>query len=140
MAPQAAWLEMRHAPRALLSSAGADEPLSSLQGRAVAAFCGIGNPEGFRHTLAGCGYQVAGFREFPDHHAYTPHDLVELAAWAKASDAAALVCTQKDLVKLPVDQLGGLPLRAVVIDLEILAGRELLESRLEILARKSARP
>jgi tetraacyldisaccharide 4'-kinase len=138
LAPQAAWLEMRHAPRALLSAGGAGEPLESLQGRPVAAFCGIGNPAGFRHTLAACGYHVAAFREFPDHHGYTPHDLAELAQWAKASSAAALLCTQKDLVKLPVDQLGGLPLRAVAIDLEILAGREVLESRLEILARKVA--
>ena len=136
LAPQAAWLEMRHTPRALVSSSGGREPLESLQGRPLAAFCGIGNPAGFRHTLAGCGYEVAAFREFPDHHAYTPRDLAGLAAWAKASAAAALLCTQKDLVKLPVDELGGLPLRAVAIDLEILSGREVLESRLEILAKE----
>ncbi len=136
LAPQAAWLEMRHAPQALFSAGGCREPLDSLQGQPVAAFCGIGNPAGFRHTLAGCGYTLAGFREFPDHHAYTPHDLAELAAWAKASAAAALLCTQKDLVKLPLDELGGLPLRAVAIDLEILSGREVLESRLEILAKE----
>ena len=103
LAPQAAWLEMRHAPRTLLSSAGGREPLDSLQGRPLAAFCGIGNPAGFRHTLAACGYKVAGFREFPDHHAYTPR-LDGLAAWAKESGAAALLCTQKDLVKLPLDR------------------------------------
>ena len=51
------------------------EPLESLRGRPVAAFCGVGNPAGFRHTLSSCGYQLAGFREFPDHHAYTPHRL-----------------------------------------------------------------
>ena len=126
---------MRHTPQALVSASGGREPLESLQGRPLVAFCGIGNPEGFRHTLAGCGYDMAAFREFPDHHAYTPRDLAELAAWAKASAAAAVLCTQKDLVKLPIDELGGLPLRAVAIDLEILAGREVLESRLEILAK-----
>ena len=46
-----------------------------------------------------------------------------------------MLCTRKDLVKLPIDELGGLPLRAVAIDLEILARREVLESRLEILAK-----
>jgi tetraacyldisaccharide 4'-kinase len=139
LAPQAAWLEMIHAPRALVSSAGGREPLDWLRGRPVAAFCGIGNPAGFRHTLATCGCQVADFREFPDHHAYTPHDLEELGRWATGGGAAALLCTRKDLVKLPVDQLGGLPLWAVDIELEIRAGREVLESRLEIFAQKSCR-
>ena len=92
---------MRHTPQALVSASGGREPLESLQGRPLVAFCGIGNPEGFRHTLAGCGYDMAAFREFPDHHAYTPRDLAELAAWAKASAAAAVLCTQKDLSSCP---------------------------------------
>ena len=109
----------------MLSSTGGKEPIESFHDRPVAAFCGIGNPAGFRHTLASCGYRVAGFREFPDHHAYTPRDLAALARWAGDCGAAAVLCTQKDLVKLHVDRLGDLPLRAVAIDLEILAGREI---------------
>ncbi len=140
IASQAAWLEMMPQPRALLSSTGATEPIESFRARPVAAFCGIGNPAGFRHTLASCGYRVAGFREFPDHHAYTPRDLAALARWAGEIGAMAVLCTQKDLVKLHVDRLGDLPLRAVAIDLEILAGREILEARLDALVTKSVSP
>ncbi len=139
-APRAAWLETMHAPRTLLSATGGQASLDGLCGRPVAAFCGIGNPAGFRHTVAACGYPLAGFREFPDHHAYTSRDLAGLARWADECGAAALLCTGKDLVKLHVERLGDLPLWAIGIDLEILAGREVLETRLEILAKKSARP
>ena len=130
----------RRSPGRCSSSTGGEEPIESFHNRPVAAFCGIGNPAGFRHTLASCGYRVAGFREFPDHHAYTPRDLAALARWAADCGAAAVLCTQKDLVKLPVDRLGDLPLRAVAIDLEILAEREFLEARLDVLARKSVSP
>ena len=113
---------MVHAPRTLLSATGQQMPLDALRGQSVAAFCGIGNPAGFRHTLAACGCRIAGFREFPDHHRYTPADRGSLAAWAERLGALAVLCTRKDLVKLSVDSLGGRPLWAVGIELEFLAG------------------
>ncbi|HYW79548.1 MAG TPA: tetraacyldisaccharide 4'-kinase [Thermoguttaceae bacterium] len=133
-APAAAYLEVTHAARSLVSSAGKEEPLGSLTGRPIAAFCGIGNPAGFRHTLETCGYQVACFREFPDHHRYDRADVESLATWADQSDIAAVLCTQKDLVKLQADHLGRHPLRALRIGLEILSGREALESELQALS------
>jgi len=108
----------------------AEQPLESLAGQRVLAFCGIGNPAGFRHTLAACGYRLVDFLEFPDHHGYTRRDLDRLAATAQRLDVAAILCTQKDLVKLAASRLGDRPLWAVRIGLEILAGREALESRL----------
>ena len=133
LAPEAAWIEVRHAPRSLLSATGGRRPLESLQAQPVAAFCGVGNPAGFHHTLATCGYRLAGFREFPDHHAYTPQDLESLAVWASSLQATALLCTHKDLVKLNVARLGDAELWAVCIELEILAGQEVLERQLESL-------
>jgi len=130
-APEAHWAEVTHAPRVLLSSDGRRQPLESLRGRTVAAFCGVGNPAGFRHTLAECGYQVAAFREFADHHRYTRADVDSLADWADQLDVAAVVCTQKDLVKLGAAELGRWPLWGVAIGLEFLAGRTELEASLE---------
>ena len=132
-APRAAWLELAHVARSLVAADRSEHPLESLAGRRVAAFCGIGNPAGFRHTLAACGCHVVDFREFSDHHAYTAGELQRLAATAEQLDVAAVVCTQKDLVKLGIDRLGDRPLRAVRIGLEILAGRDVLEARLAAL-------
>jgi tetraacyldisaccharide 4'-kinase len=50
-APKACCAETVQVPRSLLDYHGREEPLESLRGRPVAAFCGIGNPAGFRHTL-----------------------------------------------------------------------------------------
>jgi tetraacyldisaccharide 4'-kinase len=130
-APQAVGAEVIHAPRRLISAAGAEVPLAGMRGQAVAGFCGLGNPAGFRHTLESCGCRVVGFREFADHHQYTPADLEGLAAWASGLGASAVLCTGKDLVKLSVDRVGGCPLWAVDIELEFLAGQEAFESKLQ---------
>jgi tetraacyldisaccharide 4'-kinase len=127
-APHISWAECRHAPCALVSTRGKEEPVGSLAGRRVAAFCGLGNPDGFRRTLEQCQCDVAAWREFPDHHHYGHADVEELSRWAGANHAAVVLCTQKDLVKLNVDVLGAIPLRAVQVELEFLHGRESLES------------
>jgi tetraacyldisaccharide 4'-kinase len=96
----------------------------------VAAFCGIGNPAGFRQLLAQRGFAVEGdaFRVFPDHHAYTRDDVEQLQTWAADLQATAIVTTQKDLVKLELTKFGKIPLWAAEITTEIHAGQELLEA------------
>jgi tetraacyldisaccharide 4'-kinase len=137
LAPDALWLETTHAAQTLVSADGSQTPLGWLSGKPVAALCGIGNPAGFRHTLAACGYPVAGFREFPDHHPYTPADVETLAAWVRALGVAAAVCTCKDLVKLGGrTELGGVPLWALSIGLEFRAGQAEFEGRLAALLLK----
>ena len=135
-APKALWVEVTHAPRALVNFGGRQKPLEWLAGKPTAAFCGIGNPAGFRHTLDACGCEVAGFREFPDHHRYDRADVQSLADWAGEIKAASLVCTGKDLVKLGVDSLGPCPLWAVDISLELLHGQSEFEARLARLLPK----
>jgi tetraacyldisaccharide 4'-kinase len=138
-APQAAWAEVVHAPQTLVSAAGQRGPLASLAGIPVAAFCGVGNPAGFRGTLANLGYRVIAMREFADHYRYTKADIGSLIAWANGLEVAAVVCTSKDLVKLDVDRLGNRPLWAVTIAVNFLAGQELLERRLsELVSRRQA--
>ena len=95
----------------------------------MAAFCGIGNPAGFRHTLAGIGCQVVEMREFPDHFAYQRSDVESLTQWAAGLPVQAAACTHKDLVKLGIDHARPMPSWAVVIGLAISAGQSELESR-----------
>jgi tetraacyldisaccharide 4'-kinase len=130
-APSALWVECNHAPRGLQAASGGTAELSALVGKPVAAFCGIGNPAGFRRTLEECGLNVAAFREFPDHFAYRRADVESLATWGSKLDIEAVLCTQKDLVKLGVDRLGHRPLWAVTIGLEIATGCREFEARLE---------
>ncbi len=154
LSPQAVWAEVVHAPLELVAAerltakrpspacrtrqdvrgAGGEgvlqQPLETLRGRRVLAFCGLGNPAGFRHTLDVCGYDVVEFREFPDHHIYSSGDLHTLAAAARHAEAEALVCTQKDLVKIGLDRLGDRPLWAIRVGIDFFAGREEFEKEL----------
>ncbi|MCA9123484.1 MAG: tetraacyldisaccharide 4'-kinase [Planctomycetaceae bacterium] len=134
-APQAAWLEVVHRPQSLLSAAGDELDIRSLQGQRIAAFCGIGNPAGFCHTLDDLGAEVVDLREFPDHHAYQRSDIEELSRWAKDLQVDAVLCTHKDLVKVGVEQLGECPLFALRIGLAITAGECELTRSLDSIAQ-----
>ncbi len=130
-APRAVCAEAAHVPVGLRSASGATAPLDVLPDQPSAAFCGIGNPAGFRHTLERSGVRPAGWRLFPDHHQYTRDDVQSLAAWAERLEAAAVVCTHKDLVKIGADRLGSLPLWAVCVEFRFLTGQDAVEERLE---------
>lgn len=128
-----------HRPTELVGCDGATEPLESLHGRPVGAFCGIGNPNAFRHTLESLGATVAEFRTFPDHHAYTAEDVNSLARWAAALPSDAVVATtQKDWVKLRTPDLGGRPLWAVRIGLHFRDGEDTVAGLLAGLVQPSA--
>jgi tetraacyldisaccharide 4'-kinase len=129
-APRADWVEVSHQPRRLSNATGQVQTVGELNGPRIAAFCGIGNPQGFRHTLACCGIRPVGFRSFPDHHRFQSSDIDQLAEFARSSGADALVCTGKDLVKIGVDRIHDVPLWAVVVEVSVDKGLDALESRL----------
>jgi tetraacyldisaccharide 4'-kinase len=134
LAPAALWIELTHEPRGLIDSSGSRMELGEIHGQRVAAFCGVGNPAGFRHTLSQCGVDVAAMRELPDHCPYTSGIMEDLEAWISKLPAfervSAVLCTRKDLVKIPRKKLAGVPLLAVDVELEIMRGREEFQRRL----------
>jgi tetraacyldisaccharide 4'-kinase len=142
LAPQAAWGEVCFSPRQFRNTAGEVQPLAALQGRPVLAFCGIGNPAGFEHTLQTAGLRVLGMQVFRDHQPYGGAELAQLAKWAQNhASAAAIVCTLKDLVKLEPTAIAGLPLWALEVQVEFLTGEAELRNRLsETLATRFDSP
>jgi tetraacyldisaccharide 4'-kinase len=130
LSPQAAWCEVEHRAAVLVASGGETTPIESLAGKRVAAFCGIGNPAGFRHTLGALGANVAAWREFPDHHNYTRNDVEAICSLARDAGATLIVCTRKDLVKLRVAAIGGIPLRAIGVELHFLRGEDAMTGAL----------
>ena len=87
---------------------------SGLAGQPVAAFCGIGNPAGFRHTLEACGCRLA---RLPRISRPSPLHAGRLGGAVGVGQAGSarplLLCTGKDLVKLSADRFGDPPLWAV---------------------------
>lgn len=132
LAPAALWIELAHQPVGCVDSVGETVSLRELRGQNVAAFCGIGNPAGFRHTLTQCEVDVLAMREFPDHCSFTPDVMQDLESWIvqrhQNADVTAVLCTHKDLVKIPRQTLAGIPLLAVEVELEITRGREAFEN------------
>lgn len=123
--------EATHRPAEWRNAAGMVAPLATLQDRPVAAFCGLGNPDAFRRTLEKLGLNIAAWRTYPDHHAYTRDDIENLRAWVKPLPGdAAIVTTQKDLVKIRLDRLGEHDLWALAIQLQVTSGHEALEALL----------
>jgi tetraacyldisaccharide 4'-kinase len=122
-APQTAWIELVHRPRRLISVSGETE-IGLLRERPVAAFCGIGNPAGFRHTLAGCGLGVTSWLELPDHCPYEKRDMKRLQEWLTPLPVRDVICTHKDLVKIPHKEIAGKRLWALQIELEVMRGQE----------------
>lgn len=73
---------------------------SQLTGRPVLAFAGIANPEKFFASLVNIGAHVAETEVFPDHWPFRMRDIDRLVARA-ARRGLILVCTEKDLVRVP---------------------------------------
>lgn len=120
----------RFVPTQLVSSHGETRELEMLREHPIAAFCGIGNPQAFRQALMRTtGHERLGFREFPDHHHFTPQDITDLADWATQQGARHVITTRKDLVKIRQPKIGNCHLWALDIDLECVDGAsELLKA------------
>jgi tetraacyldisaccharide 4'-kinase len=124
--------ETIHRPAEWINSTHSRASLGDFAGRSAVAFCGIGNPEAFRKTLAGLGIQINAFETFPDHHRYSEQDLRDLEVLARDQPTdSLLITTQKDLVKIERSELGGRQLWALRIHLEFLSGQETLDRKLD---------
>ncbi len=67
----------------------------------VAAFCGLGNPATFWHTLQEQNFEPALTWVFDDHHRYSALQMRRLAFQARTHGAKALLTTEKDAMNLP---------------------------------------
>ena len=135
-------LVLKHNPKALVARA-AHRPtridtfpansvdLSEVRGKRALAFCAIGSPASFFKTLESLGVEILDRKVWPDHHAYSADDVEQLVAWTRQhGNADWLLCTRKDWVKLQAAKIGGLPLGALVVELDVIDGREEFEAKL----------
>jgi tetraacyldisaccharide 4'-kinase len=119
----AARVELSFAPAGLVDKAGNQHAVDD---SGVLAFCGIGNPDGFRKTLASAEIPVQELIAFPDHHHYDQSDVQQLAEAAEKLGATALVTTLKDLVKIQSDWIGSAMLLALNIEAQVTSGEDSL--------------
>ncbi|RKY62248.1 MAG: tetraacyldisaccharide 4'-kinase, partial [Candidatus Latescibacterota bacterium] len=118
LAPEAILTECVHRPRRLLTPEG-ELPLSVLRGKKTVAFSGLGSPEAFERTLEDLGAEVVPLR-FRDHHKFTVDDVAKAMRLARNVGAEAVVTTEKDRVRLPLDA----PFWTLEVEVEFVRGEE----------------
>ena len=97
------------------------------KGAHVGAFCGIGNPQSFFHSLRDLGVSLMAQEVFPDHHHYSGREVARLIDLARAH-ALVWVTTEKDAVRL-MERADVSPeflstLRVLPVEIRITGGRE----------------
>jgi len=102
----------------------------SLKAKPVAAFCAIGNPEGFYNLLTGLGLDLRLFLKFEDHHNYSQDDLNKVITGAKEKGAQLIITTEKDAVKLSGFEFTGCTLLVLAVKLGITKNETEFNNRL----------
>jgi len=97
--------------------------LEILKRESLLAFCGIAQPQRFKDLLEKEGLAPVAFHTFPDHHAYSPGSIRRLLQLFQASQAKAMVTTEKDALKLvTVPEFEKIPVYVLKIYLKIEEG------------------
>jgi tetraacyldisaccharide 4'-kinase len=97
---------------------------AKLAEKKVGMFCSIARPEYFKRTLQQEGYQVVNEWILPDHDQIPTKKLEQFALACSKLGAQAIICTEKDRVKLQ-DQINvSLPIIWAQLELQIVAGQE----------------
>lgn len=97
-------------------------PLPS--GVKVGMFCGIAKPQYFEEALKSSGYDVVDRLITADHVIPTPENLESFASRCKQKGAVALVCTEKDYVKLKNCTACDLPILFLKMEMYVASGNE----------------
>ena len=104
--------------------------LNKFKGKKILGFCGIGNPQSFKNTLQDLGAGSLDFVVFRDHYAYKYEDMRKLEKQAVNKKADFLLTTEKDKVRLPVNQELKLPICVVKVKCKITSGEKTLWGRI----------
>jgi len=75
--------------------------VESVREKRLFAFCGLGSPQGFLHSLAAIGAAPVACRKYPDHHPYDVLEMEQIVMMAESNKADLIVTTEKDWVKFP---------------------------------------
>lgn len=118
-------IECMHSAKFLQNVYTAEQqPLDYLEGRRVTALSGIAVPDGFEEELGKRGAEIVLARRFADHHRYSQQEIIDLINASKASDAEAIITTEKDAVRLPKIERWDVPIYFLRVQIEIVSGTE----------------
>jgi tetraacyldisaccharide 4'-kinase len=101
---------------------GGRRPLEALRGTRVVALSAIADPAGFEDALERLGAHVVRSRRFLDHHPFTALEVARVIEEAHANEAALIVTTEKDAVRLPRLEVDTMPIVFLRVNVKIVRG------------------
>lgn len=96
--------------------------LDLIQGRKVASFSGIAQPESFEKSLVAQKAELVYTKRFADHHRFTQQEVLNAVNRSKKRQATAIITTQKDAVRFPKIDRRDLPIFFMRVEIKILTG------------------
>ena len=92
----------------------------------------IGDPGYFKDTVQDLGAEMAEHIIFRDHHNYTQDDAEQIVKRCNERKFDFILTTEKDEVKLRRMSLsfGGYPVMTLIIEMQVISGKEQLIDRL----------
>ncbi len=130
--PQAPVVESIHCPRHLKRLGSSEcRPLSMIKGQDIAALSSVVDYQSFEGILTGLGANIRRAFRYTDHFWYRDADIGEISSLAASANASLIITTEKDAVRLPANRNWAMPVFALIIELSLGAGEEVLEEYLK---------
>lgn len=107
------------------------EKTFEIEGKKIAAFCGIAKPHHFYELLKSQKAELVKTLDLADHQKIPLNILESFAKEAKELRADFIVCTEKDAVKIFLENPLDLPIAYVKMELQILFGKKEFEEAIE---------
>ena len=103
---------------------GERKDLSFLQGKKIASFSGIAQPESFENGLKKLCSELVYSKRFMDHHRFTQQEILNAINRSIKRQAEIIITTQKDAVRFPKIDRRDLPIYFMRVEIKILSGAE----------------
>jgi len=106
---------------------GEVKPLSFLDKKHISAISAIAVPKSFEEKLTDLGANILFHLTFPDHYAFTQHDVDRFMRRSMRRDAEYIVTTEKDAVRFLRPTELDLDVYFLRIEVDILSGKDVWE-------------
>lgn len=139
--PTAPIVESTHSPLYLRNIMTEEHvELKFLAGRDIFSLSSIGYPQSFENTLRNLGANLQDSFQFPDHHRYSLKEINKICCLVQEKGVNTIVTTQKDAMRLEQFRNSFFKhsienILALVIELKIIRGKQILESMLSTLVK-----
>lgn len=101
-----------------------NENAINIKNHSVGAFCALGNPESFYQSLEMVCGSIVYRKNFSDHFFFEENDIKKTVENTLANQGEALVCSEKDWIKISKSVCSEIPIFYLEASLQIVSGMD----------------